>query len=99
MALQIDLDFNGMLVSGSYARIGEAYWNQNDRNTFHLRIDFYASQQAFTEGKDAISSQRYTVSLPLEDPTNEFTQIFNQIRALGYVAMKQLEPFQGAIDA
>lgn len=99
MALVGWFELQGLVVNGAYLRIAELYWNTNDPRTLSFRVDAYASQEAYQEGYGAILSQPVQLELPLEDPQNERTALFNSVRELAYNTIKQLPNYEGSVDA
>lgn len=95
MALLNKMNLEGFILDSAYWRIGALEWNTNEKTFVKVRIDGYASLEAYRDGNTAIRSFYREISLNDE----ALLDIFNEVRTYCYDIVKQQEEFLEAIDA
>jgi hypothetical protein len=98
MALQAEVGFAGLSSSEGYWRLAEFQWNSAEPFTARMRLDGYASEQAYLDGLPFIASVYRLVHLPLNDLNDPKTLVFNQIRTMCYQEAKRATELEGAVD-
>lgn len=99
MALTAELNIEGLIADAAYWRIGELYWNSNDPGTLNFRLDGYASTEAYQQNKGAIVSKMIQIEMPLDQPEDPRTALFNQVRTQAYGLIKAVPGFEDSIDS
>ncbi len=94
MALLNLMNLEGFSIDYAYWRVGSLEWNTNERLIVRIRIDGYASQEAYDEGNTAIRS--FYKEISLEDPALQ--DIVNNIKSYCYSNIKQQDEFSSALD-
>ena len=98
MGLQAHIELNGLSSERGYWRLSSLNWKIEEPFTVRLALNGYASQEAFSEGKEPIKSLPYVVEIDPEQPENAKVKILVTIRNLGYLEAKQIPEMEGALD-
>jgi hypothetical protein len=93
MALQQELNFEGFSIEAAYWRIGSFYYSAG---RVEIRLDCYASQQAFLDGFNAIASANESFTLNFQDTS--MTGMLDLMRAGSYGLLKTLDKYKNSLD-
>ena len=94
MALQSLVQFAGLSKADGYWILGALSWNRSSYSTVQLRVDGYASKEAFESGQSAIES--VNVDADLANPA--VASQFEAVKGLAYALIKLNDRFVDAIE-
>lgn len=94
MALQSLVQFAGLSKTDGYWVLGALSWSRSTYSTVQLRVDGYASKEAFESGQSAIESVQ--IDANLADPA--VASQFEAVKGLAYSLVQLNERFVDAIE-
>jgi hypothetical protein len=101
MALQAPIELHGLGNEKGYWRLGGFGWDIQEPTTTRLKLNGYASKEAFEAGNPPLVVRELVTDAVQEDGGMDMVQVemMVRVRQLAYLEIKRFPEFNEAIDA
>lgn len=100
MGLLLAVDFHGADIENAYLRLSHFSWSIAEPMTARVELHVYASQEAFTQGRQHLKTKQFVIDLTDENGNPDMVKIelLVRVRSLSYLEIKRFPEMEGALD-
>jgi hypothetical protein len=101
MGLQAPIELHGLGNEKGYWRLAAFTWTIDEPTTTRLKLNGYASKEAFESGNLPVVVREFMADAVKPDGSMDLIQVemMVRVRELAYLEIKQFPDFIGAIDS